>query len=226
MVLTIENAVYRKTGTCHDINVLDNSFSCFNVEDYELINCSVGSSPDITVFCYLYAPNVGAPGIAYGTVKIILIGVFIYFKIANRVGRLRCCDCFGDCCCFFRGFVKCCCDEYDCQAYFFFWLFLILQSISMVLIPIAVAVTFPSLHYLFAVQFYFFQGTAVMRYSMFVLTVVTTFALLPVPWCCFVSTIYRDTVVDLPEKTSNTSDKKSVKNVPEKTTETDQLKSA
>lgn len=94
VIMIIENAIYRKTTTCHDINVRDNSFTCFNVTKSDFkpipITCAIGKSPTTEVFCYLFQPNIAAFGIAFSIFKLIIFGVTVYFKIAIKLAESKC----------------------------------------------------------------------------------------------------------------------------------------
>lgn len=154
IVMICENSIYRKTGTCNDINVMDNSFTCFDLDNKSyIIDCEVGKSPNITVFCYLYNPNPGAAGIAYGFVKLILVGVVIYFRVMNSLRRFK-----------------------NCQ-----WILLIAQGIFTISTPILLLIILPSVHFRSKMELYFFHGHAVLRMAMFILVVVTPAAVIPAP---------------------------------------------
>ena len=71
----VELSIYRKTGTCNDINVKVQSFSCFDVgNDYAKIDCKNTSDIDTRhVICYLYSPNIAGFGVAYSAAKLISV---------------------------------------------------------------------------------------------------------------------------------------------------------
>ena len=175
IVLLCENSIYRKTTTCNDINVKDNSFTCFDLNDQSRpVQCPIGSSPNNkSIFCYLYEPNPGAAGIAYGFVKLILIGVVIYFKVLNQLRQYKCCQ----------------------------YILLILQVGGMIIAPLLLTFTLPFLQYKTKLELYFFHGRAVLRVAMFVLVVVTPTTLIPAPWCCLTnSNKFKDVVLEQREE--------------------------
>ena len=189
LVMAVENAIYRKTGTCNDINVLDNSFTCFDLDNHsQPINCSVGKSPNITVFCYLFSPNPGAIGIAFSTVNAILFAVIVNFKVTNKLARKRCC----------RGTL------------------LVLQIAATIVSVLVTVLLLPLLQFQFKIQLYFFHGNAAMRWAMYFLTIFTSCALILMPWCFFTTDDkYEDMVLDTHRPTSltNTIDTPVVTNV-------------
>lgn len=161
IAMAIENAFYRKTTTCNDINVQDNSFTCFDVTKSDFdpvpISCEIGKSPDVEVFCYLFHPNIAALGIAFSIFKLILFGVTVYFKIAIKL------------------------VESDCGMYFM----IVAQGIFIALALFALPSILPSIHFATTIDIYFFRGSAVIRWFMFVLLIITAVLLIPVPWCGF-----------------------------------------
>ena len=94
IAMLVELMVYRKTGTCNDINVKVQSFSCFDVDNnYTKIDCE--QTPDIDtrhVICYLYNPNIGAFGVAFSTAILFSkIGDFAFNFILKCTKK--CCKC-------------------------------------------------------------------------------------------------------------------------------------
>ena len=160
IVMALENAIYRKTGTCNDINVKDSSFICFDVtsgsSNPNSINCQVGSNPDITVFCYLYSPNPGAVGIAVGIFNLFIFGITAYFRLTTKMAENE----------FLRVLV------------------IVLQAV-LYLFTIAVCIGLLVGHFRFKAELYFFQGNAIIRWVIFLLFPITGAALIPVPWCFF-----------------------------------------
>jgi hypothetical protein len=159
IAMVVENAIYRKTTTCNDINVEDNSFTCFNVESQfnpTAIDCSMAIHTDIKVFCYLYQPNIAAFGIGFSVFKLIIFSVTVSFKVAIKIAEYE------------RGQV----------------LLLVVQIILLLSI-LALLVILPSVHFTATLEIYFFHGNAVVRWVMFILVILTAFFLIPVPWCGF-----------------------------------------
>ena len=158
IAMTVENAIYRKTGTCNDINVLDSSFTCFDITNgsYEHISCEIGSDPDITVFCYLYSPNPGAVGIAVGIVNLIFFVITAYFRLTTKMAENK--SLIG--------------------------LVIGLQAV-LVLFTVITCIVLLVVHFRFKAELYFFQGNAAMRWAIFLLIPITAAALIPVPWCFF-----------------------------------------
>lgn len=85
----VELSIYRKTGTCNDINVKDKSFSCFDVgNNYSRINCKNTSDIDTRhVICYLYNPNIAGFGVAYSAAKLISLLADNAFTITLKLTR-------------------------------------------------------------------------------------------------------------------------------------------
>ena len=172
LILLVEYSIYRKTTTCNDINVLDKSFRCFRVDNGTAIGCTVdqgnGKSPDIDVFCYLYTPNPGALGIAFGAVNFISVAITVYFRIALYCTKAP----IGQCC------------------------LLALQLLAAAIVVIVVALL-PGLNFgRLNVEIYFFHGLATMRVCMYILIVYTGFTLIPIPWYGFThQDNFRDIVV-------------------------------
>lgn len=197
IVITIENAIYRKTGTCNDIDVLENSYTCFNLGDDSVqIDCKDGSSADIDVFCYLYGLSPGAVGIGFSIFKLITFVVTIYFRIVIKIAEKTNIEqgkaedvstpaadktCIPTCC------------KPTCLHGLMFTVQLIVFVGAVVAIP---AVSFP-LQYKHKLMVYFFHGDAVMRWVMFVVLYVTIPFVIMVPWCGFTSKqAYRNMVSD------------------------------
>ena len=95
IAIALELSIYRKTGTCNDINVNVNSFRCFAVyNNYHLIDCK-NATNDIKVICYLYHLNIVGFGVAFSAAKFISIVGDIAFKIILK-GTNQCnATCFG-----------------------------------------------------------------------------------------------------------------------------------
>lgn len=177
ITFTVEGALYRKTGTCNDINVLDNSFTCFDLGNRSRqINCDIGRSPNITVFCYLYSLNPAAIGIGFSIFKLIIFLVTVYFKIVVKIGEVatgRRCGC-------------CTCPM----------LLFIAQIVLSILSAVALTVLIP-LHITEILVIYFFHGNAAIRVATFMVLYVTIPVILMVPWCGFTGkNIYRNMVLD------------------------------
>lgn len=75
VVITLENAIYRESGTCNDTNVRNSSFTCFEPYSSEAVNCTGDTS-------YLYDLNLEALGIGFSTFNMIIFVVTVYSKIA------------------------------------------------------------------------------------------------------------------------------------------------
>lgn len=163
VLVTSEYGIYRKTGTCNDIDVLDVSYSCFIVKDNgeigDHINCTVGKDPNITVFCYLHSPNPGAVGIGFSFAKLILFGVTLYFKLTTKIAETSC------------GWV------------------IVLQVLLSIAAFIGIAVLLPLIHYVKVINIYvyFFHGNAALRLASYALLILTPIFLIPVPWCFFIN---------------------------------------
>lgn len=177
ITITIENAVYRKTGTCNDINVLDNRFTCFNLENKQVVNCSTkeARSLDTNVFCYLLSINPSAVGIGFS-----LFGLIIFITTTAFKGTIKTAE-YG----------KCCCK----------WTLLIIQVLVALAVTIATISTPPSIHYGSNLTFYFFYGDAAMRWAMYFLLIITVSCGLLVPWCGFTSKDKYKDVTGKKEKT-------------------------
>ena len=94
IAMTVELSIYRKTGTCNDINVEVQSFSCFDVDNnFEKIDCE--HTPDIAtrrVICYLYSPTIAGFGVALSAAKLIsLVGDFAYNLILRGTSKCGVC---------------------------------------------------------------------------------------------------------------------------------------
>ena len=178
MVMVIENAVYRKTTTCNDINVEDNSFNCFNIThefNPTLIDCTEPRNQNIKVFCYLYQPNLGALAIAFSTFKLLLFGVTVYFKIAIKLAEHKC----------FRWFMG---------------ILQVILTILSILLPIAL----PPIHFKTTFDVYFFHGNAVIRWVMYGLIPLTAVLVILVPWCGFThKTAFRSMALENQETQAN-----------------------
>lgn len=168
IAMAIENGIYRKTTTCNDINVQDNSFTCFDVTKIDrqkpndvkpaLINCDLTKNTNIAVFCYLFQPNLAAFGIAFSISNLILFGVRVYFRIAIKMA------------------------EYSCGRY----LLIAFHIIGTILALVGLAIL-PSFHFAPTINFdfYFFRGNAVIRWTFYILTIFTAILMIQVPWCGF-----------------------------------------
>ena len=158
IAMTVENAIYRKTGTCNDINVLESSFTCFDItsDSFKLIDCENGSNPDITVFCYLYNPNPGAVGNAYAIAHLIIFGITAYFRLTTKMAEKKP----------FRVLV-------------------IVLQVALYLLIIAVCIGLLVGHFRFKAELYFFKGNAAMRWTIYLLIPITAAVVIPVPWCFF-----------------------------------------
>lgn len=175
----IENAVYRKTTTCNDINVQDESFTCFDAKQYESYPCraSTGgptSESNVPVICYLFSPSIGALGIAFSIFKLVLFGVTVYFKIAVKIVELG-------------SWTK--------------YLVYVTQVILFIVITVGIISVYPSIHFTNTFSFYFFHGNAVIRLAMFCLLIMTPAVVIFVPLCGFTSEHkMRNTVLERKQK--------------------------
>ena len=146
VLVGFEYRIYRKTGTCNDIDVLDVSYSCFRVENGkpgEHINCTIGKDPNITVFCYLHSPNPGAIGVGFSFARLILFGVTLYFKFTIKLAETS------------RGCV------------------VFVQVILFIVAVTGIIILLPLIHYVqeINIYIYFFQGNATLRWASYVLLV-------------------------------------------------------
>lgn len=160
LAMVVENAVYRKTTTCNDINVEDNSFNCFNVSDEfnpTLIDCTDARNQDISVFCYLYQPNLAAFAIAFSTFKLLLFGITVCFKTAIKLAENVCTR----------------------------WLMVLVQVGLAILSLVALPSALPAIHFATTIDIYFFHGNAVIRWVMYGLLTLTAVLVIQVPWCGF-----------------------------------------
>jgi hypothetical protein len=171
IVMVTEHAIYRKTTTCNDINVADNSFTCFDVTDEfhpTLIKCEESNPQNTSVFCYLYNPNLAAFGIGYSVFKLVLFIVTIYSKAAIKL------------------------SESKCGRKFMITAQIILTVLSLTALPAIL----PAVHFTATTRIYFFHGNAVARWAMFVLIITTTVLGIQVPWCGFThKTTYKSMVL-------------------------------
>ena len=92
----VELSINRKTGTCNDIYVEAQSFSCFDVDNnYEKIDYE--NTPDIEarrVICYLHSPTVAGIGVAFSVAKLISVVGDIAYNLTLK-GINRCPWCFN-----------------------------------------------------------------------------------------------------------------------------------
>ena len=97
--MLVELSIYRKTGTCNDINVEVRSFSCFDVDNnFEIIDCEQTPNIDTRrVICYLYSPTIAGVGVAFSIAKLISVLGYIAYDLILK-GTNRCPECF----CFVR----------------------------------------------------------------------------------------------------------------------------
>ena len=188
ITMLVELMVYRKTGTCNDINVKVRSFSCFDVDNkYERIDCE--QTPDIDtrrVICYLYNPNIAAFGVAFSTATLFsVIGDFAYNIILK--GTKKCCGCF-----------------------------LVLRILGLILVA-AVFITFMVLahvHRIFNTNYFTYAGIP-MRYVQLLLLFMTAVGILALPpWKEYTdyeyNTKYRHLGYEDVEKGDNTKGKQAV----------------
>lgn len=161
ITITVERGVYRKTGTCNDINVMDNRFTCFRVKDKSVADCSSEEDRnlDTDVFCYLLDISPSAIGIGYSMLTLVLFVTAAIFKITTKLAEC----------------------ESDCGRCALLTTQIILSSITI----IAVIVIPPSIKH--KVSVYFFYGDAVIRWAMYFLLIITIFSGALVPWCGFAS---------------------------------------
>jgi hypothetical protein len=168
IAMVIENGIYRKTTTCNDIDVKDNSFTCFNVESQfnpTAIDCSAAIHTNIEVFCYLYQPNFAAFGVGFSIFKLIIFSVTVSFKVAIKIA------------------------ESQCGQVLLLFVQILLLLVSLVALPSILS----AVHFTATLEIYFFHGNAVIRWVMFVLIILTALLLIPVPWCGFTQkTIYKN----------------------------------
>ena len=90
IAILMELSIYRKTGTCNDINVEVQSFSCFDVDNnYEKIDCD--NTTDIEtrrVICYLYSPTIAGIGVAFSVAQLIsVLGDIAYKLTLNGINQ-------------------------------------------------------------------------------------------------------------------------------------------
>ena len=84
IVILVEYIIYRKTTSCNDINVDDDNYVCFDLDNkWEIVNCRL--SPDErsnNVFCYLYTISPSAFGIAFSVASLVSTIVSVSFYAA------------------------------------------------------------------------------------------------------------------------------------------------
>ena len=166
IAVVAEGIIYSKTTTCSDINLNDTSFACFSVENSTLVDCRFArNDTSVDVFCYMYNPNLAAFGVGFSVFRLMVFVVTLYFKFAIKVAGNK----YGK---YVLVFVQ--------ALLTFFWL-----------------VVFPALllsvYYRWTSEIYFFYGNSVIRWTMFVLIVVSAVLVTLVPWCGFThKTVYKD----------------------------------
>lgn len=78
---------------------------------------------------------------------------------------------------------------------------IVVQSILTVLSLFGLPSILPSVHFATTIDFYFFRGSAIMRWAMFILTIITA---VPVPWCGFTHKhTYKDMALDITPQDTN-----------------------
>ena len=167
IVMTLEHLVYRKTGTCNDINVNNNDFTCFNLKNHSLkIDCTSEEAmdPNIEVFCYLYHFSPSAVAIGFSTYQFILFLTVLFFKIAVEWTQCACCG------------------KRSCSVCAVF-----AQVLIAALSFLVVLVLCSTLHFRNVLRMYFFEGKAVYRVAMFVLLAVSFLVGIFTPWFGFMN---------------------------------------
>lgn len=165
ILICVESGIYRKTTTCNDINVQDKSYSCFAIanktnDTYRRIgmmpiNCTIGKSPNISVFCYLYNLRPAAIGSAVGIAKLITFVTSVYFRI-----------------------VIFCVSKNKCITSF-------LQISLGILFIMSFVIILPDRHFRHDAELYFFHGNDPLRWTSYFLVIITGLVLIPIPWCGF-----------------------------------------
>ena len=98
IAIAVEFSLYRKTGTCNDINANVPSFRCFDVDNnFHQIDCK-NVNDTTRVICYLYHPNIAGLGVAFSAAKLVSVVGDIAFTIILK-GTNQCSSkCFGVLC--------------------------------------------------------------------------------------------------------------------------------
>ena len=195
-LLSVNSIVYRKTSTCNDINVLENSFVCYHIDNnYAKINCTkeVLEDRNTRVFCYLYSISPGAIGIAYSSASLVIYVVTIYFKVSVKIAEL-----------------KCKCGAEKKQMCHIGMILVILAQISIFVGFLLLAILTIPEHFKWGGELYFFHGLAVLRVAMYPLTVITGIIIIPVPWCYFTKKKYYTTKVHFVDKEKEETSDSSV----------------
>ena len=188
IAIMTDNAIYRKTSTCNDINVLNNEFSCFNLDNHSArIDCRTEEAmdPDTPVFCYLFDPSPSAVAIGFSTFTFITFAITISFKVFTKI----------------MEYERFCCYQWRC-------VLLIVQIVMAILFFLLILVLTPTFHYADVYSVYFFLGDAAIRWVMFILTLISVPVGVLMPWCGFTSKeLYRSTVkiVEQPSTTHATT---------------------
>ena len=77
VIVWIDTAIFIKTATCNDLNLVDNVYACFDVKDSFTngpIDCLDSANKDTNVICYLhYFGLIAALSIAYGFTQLVII---------------------------------------------------------------------------------------------------------------------------------------------------------
>ena len=82
LVVLVDSLIYRKTTTCNDINVDDDSYVCFDLNNkWEIVDCQ-SDQRSRNVFCYLYTISPSAFGIAFSVASLISTLVSVSFYAA------------------------------------------------------------------------------------------------------------------------------------------------
>ena len=166
IAVVAEGIIYSKTTTCSDINLNDTSFACFSVENSTLVDCRFArNDTSVDVFCYMYNPNLAAFGVGFSVFRLMVFVVTLYFKFAIKVAGNK----YGK------------------------YVLVVIQALLTFFWLVVFPALLLSVYYRWTSEIYFFYGNSVIRWTMFVLIVVSAVLVTLVPWCGFThKTVYKD----------------------------------
>ncbi len=148
------SSYYRKTNTCNDINVDDDSYVCYTTKDYEIVDCMHTEKPG-PVLCYLETKSFAAgAGIGFSIFQLMLGVGKVGFTVATWFAS--------------KG-------SYHCGSICFF-----IISIVVGVVLIAILIAYPVCAFeLDHTSYNVFFGHPVLVWWMYALLVITIFLCLP-----------------------------------------------
>ena len=105
IVVAVDDTVYRKTGTCNDVDVTGYNYVRFREDNNSMVDCATKES-GLAVICYLFSPSLIGIGVAFSISQFICKIGDIYARCLNRsCSTCNCCStptcstctCTGNC---------------------------------------------------------------------------------------------------------------------------------